>query len=91
MRFFDLRTGDFFEAHGATFQKLPALRAPDLPEVNAINMATRRLAFFGATVPVDFVKRGDLDLDGGKLQLLVAMNPQRPDRSPLTWRVFCFS
>lgn len=61
MRFSDLRVGDFFRAHGATFLKLPKVVAVDLPDANAINAITGQLACFGPTVPIEFACGGELE------------------------------
>jgi hypothetical protein len=57
VRFGELGLGDVFEAHGRIYQKLPKLATDALPEANAIDLATGRLAFFGLTVPVDIIRR----------------------------------
>lgn len=60
MRFADLQLGDVFEAFGHVFLKMPVATTPDLPDANAVNLNTGRGAFFGATVPVEFIEDGDL-------------------------------
>ncbi len=78
MTFSELQAGDVFEAHGATFQKLPRIKAEELPGANAINTVTRRLALFGATVPVKYVKRRRLYIYDGILCLLVSRYRNTP-------------
>lgn len=53
MRFGELRMGDFFDAFGATFLKLPPVVSTELPDANAVNTGTGQLACFGPTVPVE--------------------------------------
>ena len=72
MEFVELQAGDVFKAHGAEFQKLPAIRAMELADANAININTRQLAFFGESVPVEYLERGDADLNGRRLLRLLA-------------------
>jgi hypothetical protein len=78
MTFSELQAGDVFEAHGAIFQKLPRIRVEELPGANAVNTATRRLALFGATVPVKYVKRRRLYIYDGVVCLLVSRNRSTP-------------
>jgi hypothetical protein len=62
MRFSDLRDGDVFQAFGQTFQKASvATPTPELPDANAINMDTGRVAFFGATVPVELLMQSSFE------------------------------
>ena len=60
MNFSQLRVGDFFEAYGTLFLKLPKVTAVDLPDANAVDTTTGRLACFGATVPVEFAGGSDV-------------------------------
>lgn len=63
MTFSDLEPGDIFEAFGLTFQKSRSvILTLELPGANAINIHTGRPAFFGATVPVLLLRRGELEL-----------------------------
>jgi hypothetical protein len=61
MRFSDLCIGDIFRAYGGVFQKLPSMGTPELSEANAFNTVARRPAFFGPTVSVELVERGDFE------------------------------
>lgn len=83
MTFSELQAGDVFMAHGAMFQKLPWIRAAELPYANAINIVTRRPAFFGATVAVEFMKHGDPDIHGDTLQPAVARDALAAEGNPL--------
>jgi hypothetical protein len=83
MTFSELQAGDVFMAHGATFQKLPWIRAAELPCANAINTVTRRPAFFGATVAVEFMKHDDPVTHDGTLQPAVACDVLTTERDPL--------
>ena len=78
MFFSELQAGDVFEAHGARFQKLPEINTSEFPGANAINLITRRLAFFGLTVFVEYVDRCRLDVRGRRLRLLVAGGENLP-------------
>jgi hypothetical protein len=68
MRFGELRVGDFFEAYGATFVKLPPLRSTDLPGANAVNAVTGQLACFGPTVPVEYANGAEPERPGDRGQ-----------------------
>jgi hypothetical protein len=83
MTFSELQAGDVFMAHGAMFQKLPWIMAAELPDANAINIVTRRPAFFGATVAVEFMKHDDPVIHGGTLQPAVACDALAAEGNPL--------
>jgi hypothetical protein len=91
MMFSELQAGDVFEAYGETFQKLPRIRGVDPPYANAINTVSRKLAFFGPTVPVDFLRYDQLEVNDGKLQIVVACIPMTFDEAPLRRMDFPFA
>ena len=66
MRFWQLRVGDFFHVHGDTFLKLPLVLEVDLPDANAVNASTGRLACFGPTVRVEYMLASQFDPHNGR-------------------------
>ena len=72
MRFCDLCIGDIFRAYGGVFQKLPTVGTSELCDANAINTAACSPAFFGPTVSVELVQRGDFDNLAENLRTLIA-------------------
>lgn len=71
MHFSDLCIGDIFTAYGGVFQKLPSMGTPELSDANAFNTVARRPAFFGPTVSVELVKRGDFENLAENLKTLI--------------------
>jgi len=71
MRFSDLFIGDVFKAYGGIFQKLPTIATAGLSDANAINTIACRPAFFGPTVSVELVRRGDFEDLAGHLKMLI--------------------
>ena len=71
MRFSDLCIGDIFRAYGGVFQKLPTMGTPELADANAFNTVACRPAFFGPTVSVELVQRGDFDNLAENLKRLI--------------------